>query len=666
MRRVFSAICLLVLTAAAVTMDAQTFDFARDRQPVVELNGLWRFHPGDDPHWAEAGFDDSQWPLLHSDRNWAQQGYKGLSGVAWYRFKVDVPPGSPRLALYVPRMITSYEVFADGTSIGGFGGMPPNEHGEHVLPRTLELPESGAAAHTVTIAIRVWHWPLWASYYGGGPQQPLLMGQTALMQQQAADDVVNLAWNLVDEIVLSILEGVAGLAALGFFYLRPKEREYLWFGLMLLFSVANRCFAVWGQYHRVGVLMRDDIAALFAGLGALAAIGFYDRLLHGRRDWLFWLTVGSTGATVLSALADGPLLTVKQTQLLGAALLLPFSAWVLTLLVRAARRGLADARLLLVPVLLLQVSSLLGGLVWLSYLAGWQHKYPLQDVALSSWPFFFTLSDLTSALFLLAMLAILIGRFTRTRRQEESYARELEAAASVQHVLIPEDRLSVPGFSIASVYKPASEVGGDFFQIVPMTEVGLAGGGVLVAVGDVSGKGLQAAMMVSLIVGTLRTLAEQTQQPAKILAGLNRRLYGRSSGGFTTCLVMLVDAAGGLTIATAGHLAPYCNGQELVLESGLPLGLALDVAYDETRYTLAPGDRLTMISDGVLEARNPSGELFGFDRTRALSTQDAAYIASAAQEFGQEDDITVLTLALLHQPVGRVGVGAGLVVEGAL
>jgi hypothetical protein len=655
-----------VLTVGAVKTQAQTFDFARDRQPVVELNGLWRFHPGDDPRWAQPGFDDSQWALLHSDRDWSQQGYKGLSGLAWYRFKVDVPAGSPPLALYVPWLMTSYEVFADGVPIGGFGGMPPHEEADHALPTTLALPQSGAAAHTVTVAIRVWHAPMWASYYGGGPHQPVRIGETTLLQQRAGDDVVNLAWALVDEIVLSILEGVAGLAALGFFYLRPREREYLWFGLMLLFSMANRCWSVWAQYHRVGVYARDDVAALLAGLSALGAIGFYDRLLQGRRDWLFWVTVGATVANVLSAFADGPLLTVKQTQLTAAVFLLPFSVWVLTLLVRAARQGLADARLLLVPVLLLQVSSLAGGLVWMSYLAGWQHKYALGDVALSSWPFFFTLNDLTSALFLLAMLAILIGRFTRTRRHEERYAKELEAAASVQHVLIPEDLLSVPGFAIASVYKPASEVGGDFFQIVPMAEVGVPNGGVLVAVGDVSGKGLQAAMMVSLIVGTLRTLAEQTQQPAKILAGLNRRLYGRSSGGFTTCLVMLVDSVGGLTIATAGHLAPYCNGEELVLENGLPLGLALDAVYDETRFRLEPGDRLTMISDGVLEARSATGELFGFDRTRALSTQDAAYIASAAQEFGQEDDITVLTLALLREPVGRVVESAGLVVEGTL
>lgn len=194
-------------------------------------------------------------------------------------------------------------------------------------------------------------------------------------------------------------------------------------------------------------------------------------------------------------------------------------------------------------------------------------------------------------------------------------------------------------------------MGGDFFQVIPLAELGcVAGdqnGGMLIVVGDVSGKGLQAAMNVSLIVGSLRTLIDHTQQPAEILGGLNRRLYGRSNGGFTTCLVMFIDAAGRLTIATAGHLAPYRNGMELPLEDGLPLGLSLDAVYDESHFQLEPGDKMMMISDGVLEARNHAGELFGFDRTRALSTQDAAYVASAAQEFGQEDDITVLTLRRL-------------------
>jgi len=655
MRRLTTAFFLLIVTVCAMPARAQVFDLDYDRQPIVAINGLWHFHPGDDPQWADPAFDDSQWPLLRSDRDWSSQGYNGLSGFAWYRFRVVVPADTPALSLYVPQVMTSYEVYADGAKIGGFGGLPPDAEVDHAVPQTFPLPRSTSAVHTVTFAVRVWHWPGWAMYYGGGPHSVPLIGLTPLVQQRAAEAVANHSWTVVDLIVLSILEGLAGLAALGLFYLEATEREYLWFGLMLLFSAAVRCFGIWSEFHRFNVLVRDDIASILTGLVALAAMAFYQRLLHGKRNWFFWLAMASTvaGACVCTQLFEGSLITVKQSQALAAVFLLPFSAWILTRLIQAARAGLDDARLLLLPVLLQQAANLTGELLWLSYLAGWQRKFPQADITLSTWPFYLTLTDLASALFLLAMLAILINRFSRTRREEVRFSAELDAARSVQNVLIPDELPTVPGFSISSVYKPASEVGGDFYQIIPLEELGCQAGnqtgGALVMVGDVSGKGLSAAMTVSLIVGSLRTLADHTQQPAAILAGLNRRLFERSRGGFTTCLVMLIDAAGRVTIATAGHLPPYRNGKELPLDDGLPLGITLDAVYEESHFQLAPGDKLTMISDGVLEARNTAGEIFGFDRTRSLSTQDAAYIAAAAQDFGQEDDITVLTLVRLAE-----------------
>ena len=174
------------------------------------------------------------------------------------------------------------------------------------------------------------------------------------------------------------------------------------------------------------------------------------------------------------------------------------------------------------------------------------------------------------------------------------------------------------------------------------------GGGVLAIIGDVSGKGMPAAMTVSLLVGTFRTLAHYTQSPGEILRAMNQRMLDRSHGGFTTCLVVRADRNGKLAIANAGHLAPYVNGEEMKINNGLPLGLAADTSYTETTFTLIPGATLTLVSDGVVEARNPQGQLFGFERTAGLSTQPAETIASAAQAHGQEDDITVLTISRRH------------------
>ena len=238
-----------------------------------------------------------------------------------------------------------------------------------------------------------------------------------------------------------------------------------------------------------------------------------------------------------------------------------------------------------------------------------------------------------------ATLVIFVRDLIDDRRDKERLAAELEAARSVQQVLIPDEIPNIPGFTLESVYRPAGEVGGDFFQILPA-----ARGGVLVVIGDVSGKGMPAAMTVALLVGTVRTLAHFTDRPGEILAAMNQRMLSRSSGGFTTCLALRVDADGTLTIANAGHIAPYVAGRELALENGLPLGLSADTIYVEAQWQLAQGEQLTLVTDGVVEARDKSGALFGFERTGALSMQPAEAIARAAHVFGQDDDITALTL----------------------
>jgi len=201
--------------------------------------------------------------------------------------------------------------------------------------------------------------------------------------------------------------------------------------------------------------------------------------------------------------------------------------------------------------------------------------------------------------------------------------------------MIPRESPVTPGFHVDTVYTPATEVGGDFFHI-QATE----NGGLLVVIGDVAGHGLQAAMNVSMIMGALRR-SPQTH-PGELLNALNQVLAGGSS--LTTCQAAFFSANGELTIASAGHPPPYLNSQEVPLPGGLPMGVIADIVYEETRLYLHPGDRLLMMSDGVAEARKSNGELFGFERVHNLSNQSAFFIADAANDFGQEDDITVLTV----------------------
>lgn len=230
-------------------------------------------------------------------------------------------------------------------------------------------------------------------------------------------------------------------------------------------------------------------------------------------------------------------------------------------------------------------------------------------------------------------------RYARTREGMTALENEMAAARQVQQVILPAPDESFPGFIVNSVYKPAQQVGGDFFQIIPGNR-----GGLLIVFGDVAGKGLPAAMLVSMLVGAIRATAEDTRDPVQLLRRLNERLLGRSAGGFSTALAASIAEDGTVTIANAGHLSPYLDGEEVALPGALPLGVATGGQYALVTLNLPPGSRLTFVSDGVVEARNQSGELFGFERSRAISTQSADIIAETAMRFGQADDITVVTI----------------------
>ncbi|NYF52952.1 PP2C family protein-serine/threonine phosphatase [Tunturiibacter gelidoferens] len=150
-----------------------------------------------------------------------------------------------------------------------------------------------------------------------------------------------------------------------------------------------------------------------------------------------------------------------------------------------------------------------------------------------------------------------------------------------------------------------------------------------------------------------RTLAEMFTDPADILSGLNRRLHNRLQNGFVTCLILRLEPDGLCTFANAGHLPPYLNQNELHLPAALTLGLVPSARYEETTIQLEVGDRLTLYTDGLLEARNLDGELFGFDRLQQLvaTSPDAKQATEAAVDFGQEDDLTVLTITRLATEV---------------
>jgi len=234
-----------------------------------------------------------------------------------------------------------------------------------------------------------------------------------------------------------------------------------------------------------------------------------------------------------------------------------------------------------------------------------------------------------------------LRRLVLSIRRQRQMALDVKQAQEVQQVLMPKEQPPIPGLTIETVYLPAREVGGDFFQIVQHPTDGSA----LIVAGDVAGKGLKAGMLVALLVGAIRTATDTSLDPAFVLGVLNKRLIRRGDAQ-ATCLALLIATNGDAILANAGHMAPYLNGEALSMEGALPLGMLEAAEPSLMRFKLATDDQLLLMSDGIVEAMDANGELLGFDRVRELagSATSAADVAAAAQRFGQEDDISVISV----------------------
>jgi sigma-B regulation protein RsbU (phosphoserine phosphatase) len=645
--------------------DAQTgatspasFDLVRDRQPVISLDGKWRFHPGDDARWSDPAYDDSNWSLLSSSQPWSDQGHPAMSGFAWYRFTVLVPAAHPALALDLAPIMTSWQTFVDGKLVASVGHMPPNifptaNWNYQLIP--LVGPESGtdrSTSHRIEVALRVWHSPIWAAYIGGGPAYgDHLLGESSLIVAQEIHHNDHRRLLFVDRFSYAIVAFIVGITIFGLFLFRPQEREYLWFALLLMAKSLDAALSVLYQIYGVpAVPVFDIVDGSLVACAQVALLLFLTRVLKIHRGFLWNIVfVLALASPIFNVFYWPGWLSAATGGLVQVFCLLPSSIWMLVILGAGALRRDPNARLLLLPVLLVQGLYLADNFTVALYQFGVNIDYLLFESPFITSPYTVHANVLADLFFLLAMLAFIIRRFTIARRREERWEGALEAARQVQSLLLPEAIPSIEGFVIDCVYRPADAVGGDFFQILPSGE-----GNLLIVVGDVAGKGLPAAMMVSMIVGAIRAEAAHTTDPGQLAASLNDRMTGRAGNdfgtGFTTCLCAHLSASGRLVLANAGHLPPYRNGRELPMPGALPLGMLTGVSYELITTQLMPGDRLTFVSDGVVEAQNRSGELLGFDRTQELSTQSAAEIAEIANRFGQVDDITVVTIEFVGSP----------------
>jgi hypothetical protein len=621
------------------------------------LDGGWQFHVGDESLWADPGFDDSQWEQIEVRKPWGDQGHWNFTGYAWYRRQIEIKDetnGPVEVALYVPIAVCSYEVYWNGRLIGRTPHMPGQSAESQPAAQVFKLGAPGPGV----LAFRTYSPPLDTTSPGDGPgliAVPRLGNLDAITNLAATERSIVVRSRLltVVQIVIYLQLFMLGAAV----WLRNRKQKLLfWMSVFLLAAILwtfeDPILFPWTQtnlfssYDTGGTNHSFEDIALWYLLLYLLDLDRYPALVRWTRilAWITFICAALDSFAFYMPSIDAHALLF---QVLDAVLTAGFSApeiFPLILIVLAFRQHMDPARrFVAIAAFLSDMYYVVAHTVqqgerftrWTLYSTMTQPLFTVDgvDVAVPA-----ILSLLLACAIVYAVYRYMVEQGKRQTLMELEYRN----ARAVQQVLIPEEIPSVTGFSVQSVYKPYGEVGGDFFQILAARN-----GGVLAVIGDVSGKGMPAAMTVSLLVGTVRTLAHYTQDPGQILMAMNQRMLGRSQGGFTTCLVLRADPDGALTIANAGHIAPYLGGKELLLEGGLPLGLAEETTYAESTFHLAQGEQLTLLTDGVVEAREKTGALFGFDRTAALSMQSAEAIAEAAHSFGQDDDITVLSLVRL-------------------
>ena len=631
-RRLSLLLLVAIMAPAAFAQISHSLPSVNFRPGLSPLVQGWRTQAGDNLAWAQPDYDDSAWQpaTLSADTPLP-------AGQRWYRMRLHLKADDPDLALLLIAPSDSFEVWIDGQRVPGFltgSWLRMSSKREFVIP----LPPHG---EEIEVALRVFFPRYLADSYGG--KFNVFLGGVAAAETAARAAHDERVLDFVPSALFNLAIAVAGIGALLLFFAQRSRSEYLWLGPY--FIVLGASTALWHAVdagllpYWTNILIGDPIFYLVLACQVQFSFAFINRKVS-----LGWIACEAAVfvAMLLAYLTAAGLVPSSVYWLIEAAISFAIGFGLPILLLIQFRRGNREAGLLILPSLLPAAAVALNDLGTAGTALGFNGLASFND-------YFFTLGrvhilvvDLADIGFLLAIGALLLFRFTRVSRQQARASAEFEAAQRVQSLLLRRAPSRNSTAHIEVVYRPAQEVGGDFFHTANIN------GATRIVIGDVSGKGMGAAMLVSVLLGALDGIRDPN--PAAVLHHLNHIMFSRQQGGFATCSCALLASDGSLTLANAGHLSPYRNGEEVPLESGLPLGIAPDIEYPETTLRLSPGDTLTFMSDGVVEAQSATRELFGFDRTRQISTQSAEAIAAAAQAHVQEDDITVLTVQFQGKP----------------
>ncbi len=626
---------------------------------AVPLDGPWQFRQGDDPAWAAPAFDDSLWDPLTTDKPWGQQGYDSYEGFAWYRRHIDVAPAEgvrDNFALLIPAVDDVYEVYWNGKRIGGMGTMPPHwVQYSHVPPQIYDL----GPARSGVLAVRVWKAPLLSTDdgRGGGFEQAPMIGSPEAIAHISGDR--DYQWLRQRQFMFALTSLYALVAIFSLLaWLRDQNEWVLFWMAMFSACLVSELFLGGLRLHISAAVLScfSQIVVAVREMSLWFLLLWLMQLQVNRK--LLVLTRKAALISLIASAIDGAIvffypavLSSVQMQIVDAGLRPVIVFFELLPLILVTYAFLGRTRLDSARWVVAAMAFVNGMAYFVQNVTSQGLRFTHWEIAERMQAPLFRMGDnpmsvltLLHTILFFSIVYAVIRSFLEHRRRTSVLEQEYQSARELQRVLVPAALPVIPGFTLTTAYRPAQEVGGDFFQIIPVDNRS-----TIVILGDVSGKGLKAAMAVSLIVGAVRALAEDHPSPADLMTLLNRRLCGRLQGGFATCVIMQLNVNSFCRVASAGHPSPYLNDRELDLPGALPLGISPDVLYEESLVTLRTGDHFSLYTDGLLEARNNSGELYSFARLERLfaTHPSAAQATQAAVNFGQDDDITVLTLTRL-------------------
>jgi serine phosphatase RsbU (regulator of sigma subunit) len=653
--------CLLILSTFLMAQSGEKFTLTAEKLKdgkTAELNKAgWKYYSGDNLNWANRQLDDSDWEILDdSALKIDKPPQSGWSGIGWFRLRVTVEESlaNKQLSLTFFHWGAS-EIYVDGELInkyGSVGGSAETEQAFNPNGMPMFFSFNGAGAHVIAVRHSVAAVPELSSFwnkrllkinpsYGLGFNSSIGEANSLVSKREGF-----LKLETANRFARAGLLLTIGLLFLLMYSFFPSQRANLYFALFALATVGNNLcnyLISTGHYDLAARLAIDVFFWLFWAVVNVSLLAFLYTAFSPRIPKYFWIIV-----VVWTIYPFGILLAPESAAITYLHSLILFLTIIeeLRIMIYALRRKISGAWIVGIGVLLFVSLQLINALEGI-------------NISVPQWIWFTV--RIVSAIGITVAIAIYLARnFARLPKVEAENARrakELEEARQLQLSLLPKKLPQISNLEIAAFMKPATEVGGDYYDFYVGDE-----GTLTVAVGDATGHGLKAGTVVTAAKTLFRSYAEEASIP-HIFKNSSRVIKEMNLRGLFMAMTMLKIKDNNLVICTAGMppMLIFRAAENRVEEVGIPampLGSVSNFTYQQEEFSFAIGDTMVLMSDGFPEMFDESGNMLGYEKAGEmlkevanLSPQEIInrFVETGEKWAGlraQDDDVTFVVIKI--------------------